>query len=148
MLYLLDANILITAHNTYYPIDRVPEFWSWIQYQGTSGHVKIPREIFEEILAGGKVGDMLLDWIDSDASRTALLFDEAVDPGLVRNVVNNGYAHDLTDDEIEKLGRDPFLIAYALAGEDRCVVTTENSKPTKIRHNRKIPDVCAALNLP
>ena len=27
MLYLLDANVLITAHNLYYPIDAVPEFW-------------------------------------------------------------------------------------------------------------------------
>lgn len=29
MLYLLDANILITAANTYYGISQVPEFWSW-----------------------------------------------------------------------------------------------------------------------
>ena len=35
MLYLLDANILITAANTYYGISRVPEFWSWLQHQGT-----------------------------------------------------------------------------------------------------------------
>ena len=27
MLYLLDANVLITAHNLYYPIDSVPEFF-------------------------------------------------------------------------------------------------------------------------
>jgi Domain of unknown function (DUF4411) len=30
MLYLLDANVLITARNRYYPIDTVPEFWSWL----------------------------------------------------------------------------------------------------------------------
>jgi len=27
MLYLLDANVVITAHNTYYGLDAVPEFW-------------------------------------------------------------------------------------------------------------------------
>ena len=27
---LLDANILIVANNTYYPIDAVPEFWDWL----------------------------------------------------------------------------------------------------------------------
>ena len=27
MLYLLDANVLITANLTYYPLDQVPEFW-------------------------------------------------------------------------------------------------------------------------
>lgn len=34
VLYLLDANILITAANTYYGITRVPEFWSWLEHQG------------------------------------------------------------------------------------------------------------------
>ena len=39
-------------------------------------------------------------------------------------VVSAGYAPDLTDDEVEKIGRDPFLIAYALADPpERCVVT-------------------------
>lgn len=149
MLYLLDANILITAHNTYYPIDRVPEFWTWIQHQGNSGFVKIPTEIYEEILAGNRRGDMLLDWIASDTSRAALNFDEIVNPVLVRQVVSQGYANDLTDDEVEKLGRDPFLIAYALVAPlERCVVTTEISRPTKTRHNKKIPDVCSSMGIP
>ena len=30
MLYLLDANVLITANNLYYPIDSVPEYWEWL----------------------------------------------------------------------------------------------------------------------
>ncbi len=30
MLYLFDANVLITASNTYYPIDQVPEYWAWL----------------------------------------------------------------------------------------------------------------------
>ena len=38
MLHLLDANVLITAHNQYYPIDQVPEFWGWLQHQAASGH--------------------------------------------------------------------------------------------------------------
>jgi len=54
----------------------------------------------------------------------------------------------LSDDEIEQIGRDPFLIAYALAlPADRCVVTTEVSRPTLERQNRRIPDVCASLGV-
>jgi hypothetical protein len=34
MLYLTDANVLITANNLYYPIDRVPECWEWLAYMG------------------------------------------------------------------------------------------------------------------
>jgi hypothetical protein len=55
MLYLLDANILITAANTYYGITRVPEFWSWLQHQETSGRIKIPVEMYEEVLEAARM---------------------------------------------------------------------------------------------
>lgn len=54
--------------------------------------------------------------------------------GLVQTVLIDGYASDLTDDELEQIGRDPFLIAYALADHGmRCVVTVESSEPKKQR---------------
>ena len=52
MPYLFDANVLITASNTYYPIDQIPEFWAWVQHQGKLGNIKLPVEILEEILVG------------------------------------------------------------------------------------------------
>jgi hypothetical protein len=146
MLYLLDANTLITAHNTYYPIDRVPEFWEWLEHQAESGLVKVPQEMHEEILEG-RDDDLLLKWIKVDTHHEALVLKEVVDPKIVQTVVYKGYATDLTDVEIEKLGRDPFLIAYALAGNERCVITTENSKPSRKRQNRQIPDVCGSLKV-
>jgi hypothetical protein len=101
VLYLLDANVLITANST---------------------------------------------WICAAEIEAALLLDEAVDVALVQHVVSTGYAPDLRDDEVEKIGRDPFLIAYALADPvGRTVVTTEVSKPSAQRHNRKVPDVCQAV---
>ena len=146
MLYLLDANELITANSTYYPIDQIPEFWSWVHHQAISNRIKIPREIMEEIKAGRKDDDPLLDWIGTAEIEDSLLFDEAVDVNLVQHVVSTGYAPDLRDDEVEKIGRDPFLIAYALVDpENRTVVTTEVSKPTAQRHNRRVPDVCQAV---
>ncbi|HZR64801.1 MAG TPA: DUF4411 family protein [Terriglobales bacterium] len=147
MIYLLDANILITAANTYYDLDRVPEFWTWLHHQGTSGNIKIPLEIYEEVLEGRKEGDALLDWAKNDVTRAALLFKEKCNTDLVRRVVQEGYANDLTDDEVEKLGRDPFLISYGLNQDTRCIATTEVSKPSRIRHNRHIPDVCSTLKV-
>ena len=147
MLYLFDANVLITASNTYYPIDQIPEFWEWLQFQGCMGNIKLPLEIMEEILAGKKDDDPLLAWIKDVANKQALLLDEVVDPDLVNSVVEKGYAPDLTDDQIEEVGRDPFLIAYGLSGAERCVVTTEVSAPSKTRQNRRIPDVCAVFGL-
>jgi Domain of unknown function (DUF4411) len=147
VLYLLDANILITAANTYYGIGRVPEFWSWLQHQAASGLVKIPIEMYEEVLEGRKEDDELLDWVKNDDNRAALVLDEMSNPELVRRVVAEGYANDLTDDEVEKIGRDPFLIAYAFGNGERCIVTTKVSKPKKQRHNRHVPDVCQSLKV-
>ena len=146
MLYLFDANVLITASNTYYPIDQIPEFWEWLQFQGYAGNIKLPLEIMEEILAG-KNDDPLVVWIKDAANKQALPLDEIIDPDLVNSVVEAGYADDLTDDQIEEVGRDPFLIAYGLSGDERCVVTAEVSAPSKTRQNRRIPDVCNTFGL-
>lgn len=147
MIYLVDANVLITANNFYYPIDRVPEYWEWLAYMGSQGHVKMPFEIFEEVKDGPDDAekDLLFAWLQEDANKKALLLDEMVDPDLLQRVIAEGYASDLTDDEVEQIGRDPFLIAYALASKDRCVVTVETSAPKKQRQNRKVPDVCKAM---
>lgn len=144
MVYLLDANVLITAHHLYYPVDAVPEFWDWLAHQGEAGNIKMPIETFEEVKDGSNDADkdLLYAWVQDDAHKAAILFDGNVEPQLVQQVTGQ-YAPDLTDDELEAIGRDPFLIAHALADPgNRCVVTTEVSKPTWKRQNRKIPDVC------
>lgn len=150
MLYLLDANVLITAHNLYYPVDAVPEFWSWLVHKGSTGEIKMPLETFEEVRDGSNDAerDLLYAWVQEAAIRTAILLAEEVDAMLVQRVLEIGYAPDLTDDELEQIGRDPFLIAYALASPaDRCVVSTEVSAPRKQRQNRRVPDVCEALGV-
>ena len=86
MLYLFDANTLITANNTYYPIDQVPEFWEWLQFQGCAGNIKVPLEIMEEILVG-RIDDPLVGWIKDAANKQALLLDEVVDQDFVNSVV-------------------------------------------------------------
>ena len=143
MLYFLDANVLIDANRDYYPIERVPEFWDWLVEMGELGRVKIPLEIYEEIvlpLPPPSRMDMLVDWLTNH--RDALLLEEQVQENLVGDVTERGYADNLTEDEIEKIGRDPFLIAYALADvQNRCVVTNEQSRPNRIRANRHLPDV-------
>ncbi len=145
MLYLLDANVLIDANRDYYPIERVPEFWEWLIDAGSNGHVKIPIEVYEEIKVGK---DDLAKWIKGTQAKAMLLFQEDVDVSLVSHVTDVGYDPDLTDDEVEKIGRDPFLIAYAMSSQtDRCVVTTEVSKPKREGANRHLPDVCDSLNV-
>ena len=149
MLYLLDANVPIDANRDYYPVDRVPEFWDWLVAMGELGQVKIPLEIYEEIVLPrpppGRT-DALVDWLTNH--RDALLLGEHAEVDLVGDVIEQGYAADLTEDEIEKIGRDPFLIAYALADvHNRRVVTNEQSRPSRRRANRQLPDVGRQFNV-
>lgn len=148
MLYLLDASMLITANKSYYPVDSVPEFWEWLLYKAERGSVKIPLEIFEEIKDGpdNQEKDLLFGWVQKLDVKNALLLGECVNTALVQRAITVGYAPDLTDTELEQLGRDPFLVAYAMVDpSSRVVVTSEVSKPSKIRQNRRLPDVCKDL---
>ena len=144
MLYLLDANVLIDANRDYYPLERVPEFWNWLVDRGVRLRVKIPLEMYEEVLAGKD--DDLTRWLKDNGG--ALRLDEDVDAVRVALVMDIGYARDLSDEEVERVGSDPFLIAHALGDpEHRTVVTTEVSRPKKRRANRHIPDVCRDLKV-
>jgi hypothetical protein len=144
LLYLLDANVLIRAHEDYYGIDRVPQFWDWLLKVAKAGQVKMPFEIYQEIaISRGP----LCSWITVAATKKALVLDEEVDQDLVEQVLNQGYGPNLTDSDLEKIGQDPFLVAYALATDDRVVVTKEVSSPSKQRANRKVPDVCTDLGI-
>ncbi len=65
-----------------------------------------------------------------------------MDIALVQLVTTQGYAPDLTDIELEVIGRDPFLIAYALADIENRTVVTGEVRSNKQRQNRPIPSVC------
>jgi hypothetical protein len=108
--------------------------------------VKIPVEQFDEITAGQ--GE-LVDWLRHADRRDALLLNEEATVARVRQVVTEGYANDLDDNELARINGDAFLISYALVPlRDRTIVTFEVSSPGKLRANRKVPDVCASLQIP
>lgn len=145
MLYLLDANVLIDANRDYYPMSRIPEFWTWLAHHGRLGLIKIPVEVRDEVKEGT---DDLAKWIKRSEVAEALVLADEPDPILVDKAVREGYAPDLTDDEILKLGRDPFLIAYALRNPaEHRIVTTEVSKPSRERANRQLPDAAKRLGI-
>lgn len=158
MLYLLDANVLIDANRDYYPIERVPEFWEWLVDLAHNQKTKTPFEMYGEIMKANRSKakrregetisrkkDVLIEWLGK--RRGTRVLDETVNRELI-NQVMMCYGSDLNDEEIRKIGRDPFLIAYALQDpEKRVVVTTEVSKPKRKRANRHIPDVCKDLKV-
>lgn len=151
MLYLLDANTLIDAKRDYYPIHSVPEFWEWLIFMGTQEYIKIPTEVYEEFSDTQKsdgTKDELAMWAERSEVKDALLLNESAEQSLVAKIIYGGYVDNPTDDDLVKIGRDPFLISYALKNkENRCVVSTEISRPKKQGANRKVPDVCRDFSI-
>ena len=141
---MIDANVLIRAHEDYYPLERVPQYWTWLENETLVGNIKMPFEIYDEVAVSS---GPLREWICRQDIKESLILDEEVNAELLEQVLTDGYGDNLTDSDLEKIGRDPFLVAYALAMEDRVVVTKETPRPSAQRANRKIPDVCDSLNV-
>lgn len=147
MVYILDANVLIRAHADYYPVDAVPEFWAWLLHHAQVGNLKVPQEILEEVEGGNAEGDQLVAWLKPPATRKLLRLQEEPNPDIVAAVLATAYG-DPDDVALEEIGRDPFLIAYALAdAAHRIVVSAEVSKPTATGKKRKVPDACTDMGV-
>ena len=97
MLYLLDADTLITGDRRAYPLRRFPIFWEWLLRQGEAGRVKVSQEQYEEVTAGR--GD-LVNFLEERNTRSALMLAEQVDPEMVADTTLNGYG-DLNVNEVD-----------------------------------------------
>ena len=58
--FLIDANVLITAHRSYYAFDLCPGFWASVIGGCGAKRIFSTRRVEAELLAGG---DILADWI-------------------------------------------------------------------------------------
>ena len=109
--------------------------------------IKIPMEIYNEIaVSQPEYRDELENWVRNN--RDILVLAEEPNQALLNHVMEDGYANDLTDEEIARIGADPFLVGYAMRDpSERTIITTEVSKPTKTRANRRVPDVCRQFGI-
>ena len=138
-MFLLDADTLIRGDRESYPVRRFPVFYRWLRHMGETGVIKVPIEQFEEVIAGRGA---IVDWLNDQDNRDALLHDEELEPQHVDAVIRRGYGV-LNEVELIEVGRDPFLIARAaLLPLLHVVVTFEISAPGQLRGRRKIPDAC------
>ena len=71
----------------------------------------MPYEIHGEIAVSN---GPLRDWICDSRVKSALILDEDIDAGLVERTLTVGYGGPLSDSDLEKIGQDAFLVAYAL----------------------------------
>lgn len=147
-MYLIDANVLITAKNQYYPLDRIPQFWDWLIEMGDAGEIKMPREIHDEVSQGE---DPLAIWARGADTKSALILDEEPDLALVQRVLADGYQSAdprFSDISLENIQRDAFLVAYGLIANERIVVTKEVSARRSRLGKTKLPDACDDCGVP
>ncbi len=142
-MYLLDANIFITAKNHHYGFDFAPAFWDWLDRGHTAGILCSIGKVGEELAVGG---DELTTWA---AGRSGLFLqpDAAMVPSLqilARWASSGTFTRAAVDTFLNCA--DYHLVAYAHA-HGHTVVTHERPQP-EAKKRILIPDACAAVGVP
>jgi hypothetical protein len=144
-MHLLDANVFITAKNTYYGTDFAPGFWEWIAAEYATCDLRSVVAVREELLAQE---DELSDWARQLPSEF-WLEETAADVAALRELAGwamAGEARFRQEARTDFLASADYrLLAQALAGA-HTVVTHEVAQPEG-KKKIKIPDVCNAFRV-
>lgn len=142
---VLDSNVFITAKNSYYGLDLVPAFWTWLDQQAAAGELASTDMVYDELRDGG---DDLAEWVK--AHRDTLFHLDCSSMAVAVHVATlgawaqgAGYRQHAVEDFLDCA--DPFLVGAA-AEQDLTVVTLETPAGSK-RKKVKIPDACSYLNV-
>ncbi len=143
--YLLDSNILITAHRTLYPFDIAPGFWKQL-IDKASNKIIIIEKVSEEILKGE---DQLTDWYLENKDNIKVLeipeakVIESYGEIISRINVNDQYK-ETAKREFASIA-DSWLCAYGHT-YNYTLVTNEKYS-ANIKNRIKIPNVCEEFNI-
>ena len=144
--YLLDANVFIQAHRTYYAFDICPGFWRGLLREHEAKRVfsidKVKAELVES-------GDRLAVWVKNSAPATFFkgTADKAVSDGyraMVRWV--QGEAQFVPEAKAHFAAvADGWVIAYAKA--NGLVVVTHEEYAPDAKSKVPMPNVCLELDV-
>jgi len=144
-MFLLDANVFITAKNTYYGTDFAPGFWDWIANEHQLNSVRSVVAVRDELLAQK---DELSDWARRLPDNFWLEESDA-DVLTLRQLAlwaMTGEVRFRQEARTDFLATADYrLVSQALAG-GHVVVTHEVAQPEG-KKKIKIPDVCAAFDI-
>lgn len=144
-LRLLDANVFITAKNTYYQMDVFPAFWSWLDDQAKLGSIASTDMVYDELKDGD---DDLAVWAKK---RRQSFFYVKPTSRSVAGYVNSldvwakgrGFPRHAIEEFMN--GADPFLVG--VAAEGGFTVVTLETPAGRRRRKVKIPDACDHLGV-
>jgi hypothetical protein len=138
-IYLLDANVLITAHRSYYAFDICPGFWEAVKAAHAAGRVYSIQRVLTELRRGT---DALVDWVENELPDGFFLDDS--DAGVIAEYapmmqwVQARDYHPAAKTKFASDG-DGWLIATA-KHEGQMLVTHETRSDAKARV--PMPNVC------
>jgi len=144
MMFLVDANVLIEAKNRYYAFDIAPGFWRWLENAHSRGSVCSIERVREELL---EKDDELSRWARGHRDFFFPLDDRAAQ--VFSKLSAWAQSQKFTDDARSAFAEgtaDFMLVAHASA--HFCTVVTHEKAGTGSRKRVKIPDACAALDVP
>jgi hypothetical protein len=137
--------VFITAKNTYYGLDLVPAFWTWLENQADAGNVASTDLVYDELKNGG---DDLAAW--AKARRTLLFHVESASAEVANHVAAlgawaqaEGYREHVIADFMDC--SDPFLVG--VAAESGFIVVSQETSAGSKRKKVKIPDACRPLGV-
>lgn len=147
-MYVLDTNIFVEAHRTYYSFDIVPKFWNELQQKAQSGLLISIDRVFEEI-NNHDDADALSLWANNHFSPYFASTDNEDVFNSYREVI--GWA--ISETQFTEAAKaefaniaDSWLVAYAHA--NNCIVVTHEQYKRDIKNRIPIPNACQALNIP
>lgn len=144
--YLLDANVFIQAHQTYYGFDLCPGFWQALSRRNEVKRVFSIDKIKAELLA---LSDPLSDWVKNTAPATLFkaTADKAVTDAfrdMVNWVQNESQFTPEAKAEFASVA-DGWLVAYAKA--NGLIVVTHEEYAPDARKKVPIPNVCIEFDV-
>ncbi|MDR2791006.1 MAG: DUF4411 family protein [Campylobacteraceae bacterium] len=149
MIYLIDANIIITPENDYYCHTFHPGFWDFLQKYIQTGEIIIIKNVYDELVKGRD--DYISNYLKGLKNQGILEVKECGDTETQENFVeisslvqeNNIYS--IANKEFFLSGADPWLIAKAKTLNATVVtfeiIVDETSKVIKI------PNICNKVNV-
>lgn len=144
MVFLFDADALITPNNTWYSIEYCPAYWELLLRANTEGNAISIEKVYEEVTAQD---DQVAEW----AKRNKYFFIRLDSETLEMNKIVTDYVNRLPPpiDGTAKRdffkGADTLLISYAI--EHKCTLVTCEKEVDKACKTVKIPNVCKHFNV-
>jgi hypothetical protein len=149
-LYLLDANILITAARYFYNFDFGNNFWDFLVQKAEDNIIKGIDKIYDEIMRGN---DRLKEWAKTDFFEHFLDTTEAVVWNNYLELMKwvgkqkGKYTQNAINIFTKENNADPWLIAYAMKNKRKFIIVTFERKVDNIKRKIPIPNVCEEFSI-